>query len=198
LKPKTTDDRYKLKQAILYIAERTQPADAFGAVKMNKVLYRAQCAALQEGRPLTAFHFQKNAMGPTLRAYMPITREMEQEGLISLEFRPMGSKKETRIRPLVAADMRSFSKREIEILNEEIERAWTLTAKQISDEEHETAAWYATFTGETIRPELSLVEDPGILIPLSDEERKRAHAAVERFRARAGVAPDHSSRTRVR
>src|SRR5262245_58656546 len=104
---------------------------------MNKVLYRAQCAALREGRPLTTFHFQKNAMGPTLRAYMPITKEMEQEGLISLELRPIGSKKETRVRPLAAADMRPFSKREIEIIDEEIDRAWTLTAKQISDEEHE-------------------------------------------------------------
>ena len=60
-----------------------------------------------------------------------------------------------------------------------------LTAKQMSDEEHGTAAWHATRAGELIKPELSFVEDPGTRIPLSDEERKRAYAAAERFRARA-------------
>lgn len=180
-----TNRRHKLKQMILYVASRMSEADSFGATKLNKVLYRSSCAAFREGQTLTTFRFQKNAMGPTLHAYKPVTDEMAREGLIRWEERPAGRVKETRLVPLVDPDLRFFSRRKKEILDEEIERAWSLTAKQMSEEEHGTAAWHATRAGELIKPELSFVEGPGTRIPLSDEERKRAYAAAERFRARA-------------
>ncbi len=178
------DHRHKLKQMILYIASRMREADSFGSTKLNKVLYRASCAAFREGTTLTTFKFQKNRMGPTLNAYKPVTDEMCGEGLLRLEERPSGRVKETRLLPLVDADLRLFSRREKEILDEEITRAWSLTAKQISEEEHNTAAWHATRAGDLIKPELAFVEDLGVKLPLSNEEQERAHAAAARFRAR--------------
>ena len=164
-------------------------AEFFGATKLNKVLYRAEHLAYRElGHTLTGFQYQKNARGPTLRALLPIAREMETEGQIERERRPVGHADEQRVRPLVAADMGVFSPTEIRLIDREIARAWSLTATQMSDEEHATAAWFATKLGETIRPELTLVEDPGHIVPLSHEEEKRAQAAIERFRARTRAA----------
>ncbi len=54
----------------------------------------------------------------------------------------------------------------------------------VSAEEHETAAWYPTRMGETIKPELSFVEAPKDLIPFSHEEEERARVAIERFLSR--------------
>lgn len=178
------DHRAKLKQVILYIASRMRGADSFGSTKLNKVLYRAYCAAFREGRTLTTFKFQKNANGPTLLAYKPLTDEMRQEGLLGWEERTVGRVSERRPIPQVEPDLRFLSAREMEILDQEIERAWSLTARQISDEEHRTAAWHATAPGEVILPELSFVEDPGTDIPQDEETYQWAYAAVERFRAR--------------
>jgi hypothetical protein len=190
-------DRHRLKQAILYIAHKTKNAESFGAIKMNKVLYRTQCAAVREGRSFTSFTFQKNKMGPTLRAYVPLTNEMESEGLVEIRKLPVGRKNESRVWPIEPVDLTCFTARDVEIFDEEIARVWKLTAHQVSDEEHLTAAWYSTFLGETIKDGLALVEDLDVIIPLNEDEKRRAQAAIERFRARTGTASDPRSRSRV-
>jgi hypothetical protein len=190
-----TLSRYRLKQLILHIAERTQAADFFGATKLNKVLYRSELAAYRElGHKLTEFHYQKNRMGPTLRAFQPVTTEMEGAGLIAWESRMHGRAEEKRIRALVAPDLTVFSDQEIAIVDAEIQRAWDLTGTQVSAEEHQTAAWYATRMNETVKPELSFVEDPAQVMPLSDVEQERAAAAIERYLARAREAANPRSR----
>jgi hypothetical protein len=184
-----TDSRYKLKQLILHVASRMRDAEYFGATKLNKILYRAEHTTYRElGQKLTTFQYQKNPHGPTLRAFLPVTSEMREEGLISFEDRPVGQVTERRIVALMAADLRVFSSEELKIIDQEVDRAWHLTGGQVSDEEHETAAWYATRLGETIKPELSFVENPGNLVPFSHEEEERAGVAIERFLARTRSA----------
>jgi hypothetical protein len=190
-----TLSRYRLKQLILYIAGQTEEADFFGATKLNKVLYRSEFAAYRElGHKLTEFHYQKNRMGPTLRAFQPVTAEMECTGLIAWAMRPHGRTEERRMRALAEPDLSVFSDQEIAIVDAEIQRAWDLTGTQVSAEEHQTAAWYATRMSETIKPELSFVEDPAQVMPLSDAEQDRAAAAIERYLARAREAANSRSR----
>lgn len=180
------DERHKLKQLILYVAERMQGAESFGSTKLNKVLYRADMSCYRElGRRMTSFRFQKNSHGPTLRAFVPITQEMMVEGLLRWEPRPVGAHTEQRPVALQAADLGSIQAEERERIDREIERAWSLTGRQMSEEEHRTAAWFALRTGETISPELCFVEDPGNVTPLDAREEARAHASIERFLARA-------------
>lgn len=187
--------RYRLKQLILYVASRMEGADFFGTTKLNKVLYRSEFAAYREtGHKLTEFHYQKNRLGPTLRAFQPITAEMESEGLIAWEIRTRGRTEERRVRALVEPDMSVFSDLDIAKVDTEIQRAWDLTGKQVSDEEHRTAAWYAMKMNETIRPELCFVEDPDNVIPLTDAEHERASAAIERYLARTSSPANSRSR----
>lgn len=184
------NSRYKLKQLILFIAARLQDAEFFGSTKLNKILYRAEYRAYRElGVKLTTFKYQKNEHGPTLRAFVPVTSEMENEGLIAWEYRELrGGAREDRVRPTNEADMAVFNRPQIRIVEEEIERARAQTAGQVSEEEHTTAAWYACVLGEEIPPELTFVEDPVNIIPFSDGEHTRAAAAIERYRARAAAA----------
>ncbi len=184
-----TDSRYKLKQLILHVASRMKDAEHFGTTKLNKILYRSEHAAFRElGQKLTTFQYQKNSRGPTLRAFVPMTSEMRDEGLISFEDRAVGHLTERRLMPLKSPDLSVFSPEELRIVDQEVERAWHLTGGQVSDEEHETAAWYATRMGETIKPELAFVEDPGNLIPFSHEEEDRAGVAIERYLERTRAA----------
>jgi len=190
------DGRYKLKQLILYVASKMREADYFGVTKLNKVLYRANISSYQEiGRKLTEFKFQKNTRGPTLRAFVPITQEMESDGLLGWDSRPRGPVNERRPLARVEPDMSVVPAEELVYVDREISRAWSLTGKQMSAEEHVTAAWYALRTGETIAPELSFVEDPGNSMPLSTQEEERAHAAIERYRARTRASSHPRSST---
>jgi hypothetical protein len=185
------NSRDKLKQLILYVAAKMKDAEYFGVTKLNKVLYRADMACYRElGRKLTDFKFQKNTMGPTLRAFLPITQEMEADGQLGWGPRPVGPVSERRPLALVEPDLNGVSPDEVSRLDREIALAWSQTGRQMSDEEHQTAAWYALRLGETIPPELCFVEDPGNVTPLDREEEERAHAAIERYRARTR-APSH-------
>jgi antitoxin SocA-like protein len=181
-----TRNRYRLKQLILYIADQMREAPYFGETKLNKVLYRSEFAAFRElGAPLTHYRYFKNEHGPTLRAYLPITREMEAEGLLGWEMRQQGPQTERRpVVPQGSWDGNAFAPEEFGLIDEEIRRAYDQTGKQVSNEEHTTAVWFATRMGENIPPELAFVEDPGVIIPLSDEEQEWAAAAIERFRSR--------------
>lgn len=184
------DNRYKVKQFILYVVSKMAAAERLGAVKLNKVLFRADHEALRLlGRKITTYQYQKNKLGPTLYAFKHIVREMEGDQQLAWELRDVGGRAERpEQRPIAKAepDVEALSPEERAIIDREIERALAATGTQVSDEEHQTAAWFATRTGELINPELTLVEDPRVIIPLSDAEEQRARAALERFRARAG------------
>ena len=189
---KTMDLRDKLKQLILYISSKMQTADFFGAAKLNKVLFRSEMAAYADlGLVLTGYKYQKNKFGPTLRAYPHVVEEMQRDGLIELIWRSTGAFNEQRLVPRVAPNLDFFSEGELEIIDREIRRAWDATGTQISDEEHQTAAWFATRKGENIEPALSLVEDPGNMFALSHEEEERAGVAIERFLARTAATAGH-------
>jgi len=188
--PDAADNRYRLKQMILYIADRMKGAEFFGQTKLNKILYRAEFAAYRElGHMLTGYNYQKNFKGPTLRAFVPVTKEMVTEGLLAWEEHRQGPEGvELRADPQVKADLAPFQEAELAIIDREINSAWDLSGRGISDEEHRTAAWYATKTGETIRPQLAFVEDPDKQIPLSEAEEKRATRTYERRRARTDLS----------
>jgi len=183
----TKDNRYKVKQFILYIAKKMNSAERFGEAKLNKVLYRADHEALRQlGRKITTYNYQKNNYGPTLSAYKPLLQEMATAGLIAWETRPAGQQVENRPCAVGEPDMDVFLPEEVSIIDQEIERAWSSSGRGVSDEEHETAAWYATRRGSPINSSLTLVEDPRVIIPLSDDERQMADAALSRFFARTG------------
>lgn len=182
------NSRYKLKQLILYVASKMSGADFFGKTKLNKVLYRADMACYRDlGVKLTDFKFQKNTMGPTLRAFLPITQEMALEGSFRWDSRSAGSFNEDRPVALAEPDLTVISAEECLRIDAEIERAWSLSGKQMSEEEHVTAAWFALQLGETIPPDLCYVEDPDKMVPLSRSEDARAQAAIERYTARTST-----------
>jgi|SRR6185436_14280534 len=117
-----------------------------------------------------------------------LTREMVAEGMMGWDSRLAGSANENRPIALIEPDLAAISREELDRVDAEIARAWALTGKQMSDEEHVTAAWLSLRNGETIPPGLCFVEDPGNMIPLSQKEEIRAEAAIERYLARTATS----------
>jgi hypothetical protein len=179
-------NRYKVKQLILYIATKMEDAPRFGSVKLNKVLYRADHEAYRQlGRKLTTYNYRKQELGPTLDAYVHVLGEMERDEQIEFVAQPAGRQTEQRPMARTTPDPNVFSAAELAIIDSEIERAWNTTGRGVTAEEHGTAAWYATGMGELIDPDLFLVEDPRVMIPLSDAEEEHAQAVLQRYLAGA-------------
>jgi hypothetical protein len=179
------DHRFRLKQLVLYICQRMRGAESFGSTKLNKALFNSEAASVRKfGRALTFFTYQKNFFGPTLRAYLPLIRELQAEGAV--EVRTSGLEEE-RIEPLVEADLEAFDAEELTLIDREIELLMPLTAREATDRSHETAGWWATRLGETIPWELAFVAGPDQQVPMTAEEEERAGAAIELFLRRAGA-----------
>jgi hypothetical protein len=181
-------NRYKVKQFILYIAKKMEGAKFFGSVKLNKVLYRADHEAYRQlGKKITTYNYRKQAMGPTLDAYLHVVGEMVVDGQLEMEARPAGMQTEQRPKAKEEPDLGVFTDKERAIIDSEIERAWEITAREIIEEEHATAAWYATKMGGVIHPSLFLVEDPGVIVPLTDAEEAHAESSLRLYLAGAGI-----------
>jgi hypothetical protein len=180
-------NRYKVKQLILYIAKEMEEAKYFGSVKLNKVLYRADHEAFRQlGKKITTYNYRKQTYGPTLDAYPHVIGEMALDGQLEMEPRPVGGGKiEQRPKAKEEPDMAVFTAKERTVIDSEIKRAWNTTAKDIVEEEHVTAAWYATKMGEVIQSSLFLAEDPGVTIPLTDAEEAHAKEALRHYFAGA-------------
>jgi Antitoxin SocA-like, Panacea domain len=180
-----SDHRYRLKQLVIYVCQRMRAAESFGSTKLNKALFNAEAASVRKfGRPLTFFTYQKNFYGPTLRAYLPLIRELQEEGAI--EVRTSGLDEE-RFEACIEADRSAFSDQELALVDQEVDLLLPLSAREASDRSHETAGWWATRLGETIPWALAFVAGPEQQAPLTAEEEDRAGAAIEIFLRRAGA-----------
>jgi hypothetical protein len=179
-------NRYKVKQFVLYIAKAMEEAKFFGSVKLNKVLYRADHEALRQlGKKITTYNYRKQALGPTLDAYLHVVGEMVLDGQLEMEARPAGTQTEQRPKAKEEPDLAVFTAKEKAIMDSEIQRAWEITARDIIEEEHATAAWYATKMGGVIQSSLFLVENPGTIVSLTDAEEAHAKEALRLYSAGA-------------
>jgi hypothetical protein len=135
------DERRKMRALILYIAKRCADDPHFGSTKLNKILVHADFSAFAErGESITHYVYQANREGPTLRALLPVLRDMVSEGLITVEYREMVYQQE-RVVPLRDPDPDVLSDEERAIADRSINYLAELTATEASELSHEFPGW---------------------------------------------------------
>src|SRR3954452_13432604 len=78
----------RLRQLILHVATRCEKAEWFGAIKLNKIIWKADFDSFAERRvPVTGREYRRQKFGPALREMLPVHRDMQAEGLIRVERR---------------------------------------------------------------------------------------------------------------
>src|SRR6266540_3889807 len=83
-------DAEKLKELILYVADRSRDDLNFGAVKLNKILYYADFYAYRRlGHPITGAEYQK----------LQVRRELLRDELIAIEHRQVFNHVQERVVP---------------------------------------------------------------------------------------------------
>ena len=171
----------KLAAAVAYLAERSRNDDYFGATKLVKLLYYADCEAyLRMGQPITGATYIHMPHGPYPDEWQAMLRQLQDEQAIRIleEDIPNGNR---RRRPVAGtpATTDALTEQELRFLDEQLQRFADFNAAQIEEYSHDELAWYVTKQGEVVPYELSGIRRPG---PPDDETKARGRRIAKRIR----------------
>lgn len=156
----------RIREAILYVAERGAGMRFFGAIKLNKIIWRADFRSFADrGVPLTGREYRRRYFGPALLEMLPVHREMLKDGLIRMERRDFGDGiVENRTIPLVKPNSATFSQEDLAFLDESIEYFRHMTGDETSDDSH-GVAWKTRNDGDPMPYDLAYLSDKPLSLP---------------------------------
>ncbi|MEN9314246.1 MAG: hypothetical protein RIS35_639 [Pseudomonadota bacterium] len=137
----------RLKDMVHYVVRHTAP-EKLGATKLNKVLWFADVMHYRlHGRSISGSSaYQKNHFGPTPDGINEVIAELKRDSSIAerRSMTPAGARREYVW--LADADASAFTADEVDTIQQVIEWATPMTAKEISDLSHD-ALWEETELG---------------------------------------------------
>jgi len=164
------DSDLRLRELMLYVAQRCSDDPTFGATKLNKILYFSDFISyLNDGRPVTGTEYMAQQHGPVPRRLLPVRQELESAGEAAIEKRTRLNYEQHRLVPLRDPDLSLFSAREISIVDQVIERLKGRPAWQVSLLSH-GMAWNVPQEGESIPYQAAFLSSE----PLTPEDIARA------------------------
>lgn len=170
--------RERLRELILYIADKLQSDPNYGRTKLAKVLYFLDFRSYKlYGRPVSGSAYIRLQRGPVPNDYNLVLSEMEQNGLVKVHSKDFHNYVQKRPVALRKADLGSFSAQEIEVVNQVISELIHLNASELSERTHGTA-WRLSEGQHYIPYEYALFSDE----PLTEEELARAKELALQYR----------------
>ncbi|ODA68110.1 hypothetical protein A7A08_01280 [Methyloligella halotolerans] len=156
----------RLKEAILYVAERCASFRYFGLIKLNKTLWRADFRSFYErGQPVTGRQYQRLEKGPAPVEMPPLLRELGSEGHLEYVSQKYGLVVERRPVAKGRPVLNFFSQEDLDYLDESIAHYEHMTGSESSDESH-GIAWKIRKDGEPIPYQAAYFSDK----PLSKDK----------------------------
>jgi len=153
---KHTDE--KLRELILHICIRSEDDEAFGAVKLNKLLFFSDFLAyLRLRKAITGQDYQKLEHGPAPRRMLPVLEQMEQRGAIKQRANDFYGMEQMRTIALEKPDLSKFTAEEIALVDTVLAHFRGKTAKQVSDESYQFLGCEVAERGEIIPYPVALV-----------------------------------------
>jgi hypothetical protein len=136
-----TYSKEKFRELVLYIAEKSSDDAAFGATKLNKILFWSDFLAYANlGEPITGATYQRLDRGPAPRQLLPVQRELLDEKRIRIERRQRFSYVQKRIVPCDEPNLDLFDADEIALVDEIIEVLRDQSATDVSAISHSLSA----------------------------------------------------------
>lgn len=148
----------KLREAVLYIADKCQGDETFGATKQNKLLFYADFLAyLNFGEAITGQEYFKLGKGPAPRRWLPVKEQMLRDGDIKIKAHEYYGFPQNRTVPLRKPNLNAFSAEQLALIDKIIEVHRGKTASEISEESHGFIGWKLADDQETIPYPVALV-----------------------------------------
>ena len=193
--PRFTADLDKISAAVAYLAERSRYDDAFGATKLVKLLYFADCAAyLRGGKPITGCAYIRMEHGPYPQDWAATEQMLERSGVISVVEEPIaGGYRRQRWLPLQPAQDGALTDAERAILDEQLRRFADFNAAQIEEYSHAEVGWRTAQPGAVIPYNLAGFRMPP---PPDAETRARGRRIAAEIREKGyrpvnDITPQH-------
>lgn len=156
-RPVDTEAEGRLRQLILYLASRCDSDPAFGATKLNKLLYFADFSSYRRyGEPITGVPYMKLPEGPAPVYFVKVRNEMIEAGDIVMKDVLFYQYPQKRIVAIKNPDLSVFDARDIALIEWVIRSLKRYTARQVSDLSH-GRAWRIAGDKEQIPYEASLL-----------------------------------------
>lgn len=154
-----TPDDAKLRELILYTADRSRRDPGFSKTKLYKVLFYADFSAFAErGEAITGQPYKKFPRGPVPPRALELIEDLEERGEAHFLARGKSGKQELRLEPLREPDLSLFSADELERVDKVIERLWGEAAIEVSRESAGFLGWQIAYPYEVIPYETALVD----------------------------------------
>lgn len=180
------DSKERLRELILFVADRCETDPTFGAVKLNKILFFSDFFSFAEyGRAITGVPYKKYGQGPIPTILKWLRNGMEQSGEIAIRKKKYRGGMQHRVVPLREPDFDKFSGRDIVMVEQVIETLWGRSATEVSELSHDRA-WRNASEGEAIPYEAAFVSDEPLTerdVAIADEmiaEYQRFEKSAER------------------
>ena len=176
----------RLAEAIVYVAGRlADDPMARGAVKLNKILWWADCESFRErGRSVTGAHYQKLDEGPAPVRLLPTRARLLRSGAVEMKERESGVQgSPEKVLEALRAPEPVFEDDDLRYLDRALGKFRGMTGKQCSDFSHRASAGWQTVGKKEIIPyETSFVDTR----PLTDADRAWGRAVA----VAAGYIPE--------
>lgn len=175
----------KLRELIIYIADKCEYDQSFGAVKLNKILFFADFISFAKyGVPVTGVQYRKYRQGPVPTVLKRLRDEMEADGAIALKKKEHYGHSQHRVVSLIDPNFGRLNARDIALVDEIIAMLWGRSATEVSKMSHDRA-WRNASEGKPIPYEAAFVSDE----PLTERDIAVADemiAEYERFEKSVG------------
>jgi len=148
-----TDDPadIRLGEMIVYVAQRSNEDEKFGAIKLNKILYYADFIAHRRlGRSISGAEYQHLDEGPAPRRLRPVREALTRDGSITLFEQEYFGRIQQRIKAERPAKLDLFSLAELAIIDEVLAALGPLNGKEASERSHKEPGWLLTNDRQTI------------------------------------------------
>ncbi|MGB1583346.1 MAG: Panacea domain-containing protein [Solirubrobacterales bacterium] len=164
----------RLRELVIYVAQKSQGDENYGNVKLNKLLYFSDFLAFQRlGASISGAKYRKREHGPCPEQMRELQAEMESDGDIRLVDRPIpGARSQVRVVPL--RDPKDiFSTDERALVDEVIEKYRDFTGRKIEQESHDVPAWKVAREREFIPYATALIETGPLTEDVLEIARRR-------------------------
>jgi hypothetical protein len=169
----------KLRELVLYVADRLREDRAGGATKLNKVLYFADFAYIRRtGSSITGAVYQKLPQGPAPTRLVPLRDALIAAGDAELVTESFLGYEQHRLVARRPADLSMFDPSEIACVDEVLTDLRHLTAKQVSDLSHAEPGWAIVEPGDVIPDAAALLAPQYLDTPTSD---RLVHEVAARY-----------------
>src|SRR6267142_5186231 len=153
------DARARLKELILYIAQRCESDPTFNSTKLNKILFWSDFGCyIQHGSPVTGVAYMRLPKGPGPKHLLPVRQEMVDDGEIIIRKIQKIDWTANKVIPLREPNLDLFTPQQISLVEQIIQECWGKTADEVSEASH-GIAWRVVGDKDLIPYELAFLSD---------------------------------------